>query len=189
MYNAQMTKTNKIVPAPTISIIFTILLTLSFFWRISWLFTYRLTMIMIISMRMLRSRMRKLVPSIDARREGEGRYFGEDTHRRNIIRNLDTSLEKSQLFIDSRKSRLKYLGVWALRGMKPAQRQMKETRYWGIIIALQYFDVFLLRWMEYVISGIHTFLTFELILIISIDRCKAPGNIRKGPRFSWMGLL
>ena len=69
-------------------------------------------MIMIISMRMLRSRMRKLVPSIDARREGEGRYFGEDTHRRNIIRNLDTSLEKSQMFIVSRKSKLKI--PWSL---------------------------------------------------------------------------
>ena len=66
----------------------------SFFSLVSLLLTYRLTAIMMMSMRMLRMRIIKLVPSIEDRREGEGRVFGEETQRRNIIRNLATSLDQ-----------------------------------------------------------------------------------------------
>jgi len=43
-------------------------------------------------MRMLKMRIMKFVPSIEAKREGEGRDLGHVTKRRNISRNLATSL-------------------------------------------------------------------------------------------------
>ena len=49
---------------------------------------------MMMSMRMLRRRIMKFVPSIEDRREGEGRVLGDETQRRNIIRNLATSLDQ-----------------------------------------------------------------------------------------------
>ena len=47
---------------------------------------------MMMSMRMLKIRIRKFVPSIEARREGDGRDLGHVMQRRNISRNLATSL-------------------------------------------------------------------------------------------------
>ena len=47
---------------------------------------------MMMSIRMLKMRIMKFVPSIEAKREGEGRDLGHVTKRRNISRNLATSL-------------------------------------------------------------------------------------------------
>ena len=52
---------------------------------------------MMMSMRTLITRIKKLVPSIEARREGEGRNLGDVTQMRNIIRNLATSLEENMV--------------------------------------------------------------------------------------------
>ena len=94
MYSAQNINVAKTNPATAISTILKILVAPGFFSLISLLLTERLIVIMIMSMRMLRMRIMKLVPSIEDRREGEGRVLGEERQRRIIIRNLATSLEQ-----------------------------------------------------------------------------------------------
>lgn len=128
MYSAQNINVAKTIPAPVISTIFKILVAPGFFSLISLLWTERLIVIMTMSMRMLRMRIMKLVPSIEDRREGEGRVLGEERQRRIIIRNLATSL-----------------GVGAVRGMKPAHRQMRASRYCGMMTVLQYLETLLLK--------------------------------------------
>ena len=146
MYSAQNINVAKTIPAPVISTIFKILVAPGFFSLISLLWTERLIVIMTMSMRMLRMRIMKLVPSIEDRREGEGRVLGEERQRRIIIRNLATSLDQMKSrFCIFLSFRFINLVVEAVRGMKPAHRQMRASRYCGMMIVLQYLETLLLK--------------------------------------------
>ena len=84
------------------------------------------------------------------RGQGLGERDAEEEHQQELG-NKSRGLKMILVYLWKLEIKLN-LGVGALRGMKPAQRQMRDNKYWGMMIVLQYFEVLLLKWMEYVIS-------------------------------------